>query len=437
MLINFKKGSTMKFSPLSSIKAKCIILAVLIPIPVSLSTKTLAATPELPTENITPQLLLTGNSVIPDGEKQGFTREYTLISKWKIAHTNSGFTYLVSEKLLDKDFSNKIVVIDSLEIETPIEVKGNGSGNGNMRRFDWDIRINSETVKTGLKSQYAKERSSSELESLRNNVPSNVNILRLVSEIPINKSSFLMNWAFNFKTHETPAYSKIKPYTMETMRVDENNSIAIQLFIWTACKNKCEFTLNQPKIKIEGTVTSLKRRFMLPEQTAWLFLGIGVVIIPFLAYGAFRWFYKHRQQRKLENRNETKLHINNSGNFHIIGKNNLDNHLTLNASGDNYSKSIHTGGGDYVQGNYINMSQELVHAAPQIQSLIEQREKDGVPAHVAQEEVAREISTQAQSDPTLRSKLIKWGQSLGDAAISDVVKGVVKLGLRFAGIPLP
>jgi hypothetical protein len=132
-----------------------------------------------------------------------------------------------------------------------------------------------------------------------------------------------------------------------------------------------------------------------------------------------------------------KVQINNSGNLQIGSKNNMSDNRTINTSGGNYYESIDTSGGDYVQGNYINMSQDLTQAASQIQALIEQLQKSGVSVDVAQEQVAKDVATQAQKNPIVRDKLIKWGQSLGDATISDVVKGVVKLGIRSAGIPLP
>jgi len=86
---------------------------------------------------------------------------------------------------------------------------------------------------------------------------------------------------------------------------------------------------------------------------------------------------------------------------------------------------------------HINMSQNLGEAAAQIQDLLEQLQKGGVTVDIAQEQVSRDIATQAQSDPTMKDKLVKWGQSLGEATVSDVVKGVVKLAFRSAGLPLP
>jgi hypothetical protein len=132
-----------------------------------------------------------------------------------------------------------------------------------------------------------------------------------------------------------------------------------------------------------------------------------------------------------------KVQINNSGNLQIGSNNNMGDNRAINTSGGNYYESIDTSGGDYIQGNYINMSQDLTQAASQIQDLIEQLQKSGVAVDVAQEQVTKDVAAQAQKNPTVRDKLIKWGQSLGDATISDVVKDVVKLGIRSAGIPLP
>jgi hypothetical protein len=93
--------------------------------------------------------------------------------------------------------------------------------------------------------------------------------------------------------------------------------------------------------------------------------------------------------------------------------------------------------GNSIKIDKIDMSQDLAQAASQIQDLIEQLQKRGTTTDVAQEQVANNMATQAQNNPTMKSKLLKWGQSLGDATVSEVVKGTVKLAIRSAGIPLP
>lgn len=87
--------------------------------------------------------------------------------------------------------------------------------------------------------------------------------------------------------------------------------------------------------------------------------------------------------------------------------------------------------------NIFATAQNLAEAAEQIQQLLSQLQSKGMSTDDAQKEVANSMTVQAQNDPAMKDKLIKWGQSLGDATVSDVVKGVVKLAIRSAGIPLP
>lgn len=105
----------------------------------------------------------------------------------------------------------------------------------------------------------------------------------------------------------------------------------------------------------------------------------------------------------------------------------------INTSGGSYYESINTG--NYIQGNYINMSQDLTQAAVQIQELLERLQEHGVTVDFIQEQVARDMATQAQNSAAMKDKLVRWGQSLRDTAVSDPVKGVVKFALRLAGIP--
>lgn len=111
-----------------------------------------------------------------------------------------------------------------------------------------------------------------------------------------------------------------------------------------------------------------------------------------------------------------------------------ENGRTINTGGGNY---IESNSGTYVERNFINMSQDLAQAASQIQELIEQLQKQGMTANVAQEQVANEMATEAKKDPKMMGTLVKWGQSLADATVIDVVKGAVKLAIRSVGIPLP
>ncbi len=85
--------------------------------------------------------------------------------------------------------------------------------------------------------------------------------------------------------------------------------------------------------------------------------------------------------------------------------------------------------------------QSLVEAAAEIQQLLIQLETQGYSPKNAQQKVAADLATQAKSDPKAKSKLVRWGQDLGDASangiIGDVAVEVIKLALRLAGIPVP
>ena len=118
-----------------------------------------------------------------------------------------------------------------------------------------------------------------------------------------------------------------------------------------------------------------------------------------------------------------------------IGENSsMSGDRNINTGGGNY---IESNTGTYVQGDYFSMSQDLTQAASQIQDLIEQLQKRGETIDFAQEQVAKDMADQAKTNSSVKDKLLKWGQSVGDATVSDVVKGAVKLAIRSAGIPLP
>lgn len=112
---------------------------------------------------------------------------------------------------------------------------------------------------------------------------------------------------------------------------------------------------------------------------------------------------------------------------------NMNQIRNINTAGGNY---VESNSGTYVEGNYINMSQDLAQAAVCIQELLAQLGDQNVPIDVAQEQVAEDIANQARNNPTMKNKLVKWGQSIGETTVSDVVKGVVKLAIRSAGIPI-
>jgi UDP-N-acetylmuramate-alanine ligase len=111
----------------------------------------------------------------------------------------------------------------------------------------------------------------------------------------------------------------------------------------------------------------------------------------------------------------------------------------INVGSGIYNESIH-GNSTNIQGNHINIGQDLSQAAAQIQQFLNQLQTEGATSEEAQKEVARDLATQTKNDPNTRSKLAKLSQYVGDAAanglISEAVVEVVKTALRLAGLPL-
>ncbi|MBF2027584.1 MAG: pentapeptide repeat-containing protein [Oscillatoriales cyanobacterium C42_A2020_001] len=99
--------------------------------------------------------------------------------------------------------------------------------------------------------------------------------------------------------------------------------------------------------------------------------------------------------------------------------------------GSNIGNFIDTAQAGSQQSNvqFINMSQDLSQAAGQIQELLNQLQRTGVTAEVAQEQVATDLANQAKSNPTVMGKLVGWGQTLATKArettVSEAAKAIV------------
>lgn len=96
---------------------------------------------------------------------------------------------------------------------------------------------------------------------------------------------------------------------------------------------------------------------------------------------------------------------------------------------------------DYSSHIDYSSKQSLAEAAAEIQQLLTKLQDQGYSQEVAKQQAAQDLAQKAQSNPTLLDKLIKWGQSLGDAAakttVTEAAKEVFKLALRLSGVPLP
>jgi len=116
------------------------------------------------------------------------------------------------------------------------------------------------------------------------------------------------------------------------------------------------------------------------------------------------------------------------------------NTYNIGSIGGNFNQSIQ-GGYTQIHGNQINMSQDLSQAAAQIQQLLTQLQSQGYSSTEAQQKVANDWANEAKTDPKAKSKMVKLGQYVRDAATSSVIGEatveVIKLALRLSGIPLP
>lgn len=111
--------------------------------------------------------------------------------------------------------------------------------------------------------------------------------------------------------------------------------------------------------------------------------------------------------------------------------------------GAKFGGGFSTEGGLQTGGTLIDASSSnnLSEAALQIQELLQQLQTQGSTSEEARQKVASDLARQAESDPSVMGKLVNWGKSLADTAgkttVSEATKGVVKLALHIAGIPIP
>jgi transcriptional regulator with XRE-family HTH domain len=163
-------------------------------------------------------------------------------------------------------------------------------------------------------------------------------------------------------------------------------------------------------------------------------------------------FTRDNSHQRIESLEEqvNKLHsiIENglqSGNhvFGVIGKMAEQDKSRYDLSSAKFGGGFAAEGGFQVGGNFIDLSSagNLSDAAQQIQELLQQLEGQGVSVEDAKQQAASDLAKQAEANPTIMGKLVKWGQSLADTAgkttVSEATKGVVKLALQMSGISLP
>ena len=134
-----------------------------------------------------------------------------------------------------------------------------------------------------------------------------------------------------------------------------------------------------------------------------------------------------------------------SGNhvFEVISKMTEQDKSTYNFSNAKFGGGFATENGFQVGGNLTDLSSasNLTDAVQQIQVLLQQLYEQGFSSEDARQQAASDLAKQAEANPTVMEKLVKWGQSLADTAgkttVSEAAKGVVKLALQLSGMSLP
>ncbi|MBD2235059.1 hypothetical protein H6G35_00220 [Aulosira sp. FACHB-113] len=171
----------------------------------------------------------------------------------------------------------------------------------------------------------------------------------------------------------------------------------------------------------------------------------------------------HTSLEALDRDIQEKNNIPLSQPVEVIDQKNTDmrpiynNIIQLNALAENYMSKNQGNdlrgakfGGGYAEGNQYGgilndysseQKQSLAEVAAEIEELLVQLQNQGVSPEVAQQQVAEDLATQAQKNPTVMGKLVKWSQSLSDTAakttVAEAAKEVFKLALRLSGIPIP
>lgn len=116
-------------------------------------------------------------------------------------------------------------------------------------------------------------------------------------------------------------------------------------------------------------------------------------------------------------------------------KNSMTEQRHINTGGGHYIES--NDGAIHIRGNYFNISNNINSAAHDIQALVEQFKTAGMSSEQAQEHVAKDLSSQAKCNQTLKGKLLHWSKELAGSTVSEVAKNVVIAAVRLTGIPLP
>jgi hypothetical protein len=168
--------------------------------------------------------------------------------------------------------------------------------------------------------------------------------------------------------------------------------------------------------------------YISPEKLSTLFQSGNTAIYRFIIGGLVGWIFVYflpsfifKTVQQNSNSEDSFTRTNTITKSRIIN--------TGNGIQNNGSISI---AGNFIQGDFINMSSDLSQATVQLQELLTQLQAQGDSPEEAQQRVANELATQAQTNPKVRKKLSKWRKSLGDAATTTHVSEAATAVVQFA-----
>jgi hypothetical protein len=168
--------------------------------------------------------------------------------------------------------------------------------------------------------------------------------------------------------------------------------------------------------------------YISPEKLSTLLQSGNTAIYRFFVGGLVGWVFVDflprlifRTLQQSSNSEDSFTRTNTTTKNRIIN--------TGNGIQNNGSISI---AGNFIQGDFINMSSDLSQATVQLHELLTQLQAKGHTPEEAQQQVANELATQAQNNPKVRKKLSKWSKSLGDATTTTSVSEAATAVVDFA-----
>lgn len=168
--------------------------------------------------------------------------------------------------------------------------------------------------------------------------------------------------------------------------------------------------------------------YISPEKIRSLFQSGNTAIYRFIIGGLVGWLFVNLLPRLIFQSAQYRSNLEESfTQTYPTTKNRI-----INTGSGIYNEGSISIAGNYIQGDFINMSSDLSQAAVQLQELFTQFQAQGYSPEEAQQQVANDLATQSQHNPKVRKKLSKWSKYLEDDTtttdldVSDAATAVIE-----------